>query len=74
MRKEFEMTDQQLTTLLDACKPTPCIMIGDYVPPTPQENANRAWGQLGKELGFDYMSVQPVPGKGTKFFTADVKE
>jgi hypothetical protein len=74
MRKEFEMTDEQLAKLLDACKPVPCIMIGDYVPSSPQENANRAWKALGEELGFDYMSVRPTDGKGFNFFTAETIE
>lgn len=74
MRKEFEMTEKQHEKLLDACKPVTCMMVGGVTPSSPQENANRAWAALGKELGFKHMTVQPVSGKGTKFFTAEVIE
>jgi hypothetical protein len=74
MRKEFELTSEELSTLLDACKPTPCIMVGDYIPASPQENANRAWEALGKQKGFDPYSAKPVSGKSDAFFTAEVIE
>ena len=79
MRKEFEMSGEQLDKILDAGKPTPVMAIGDPGggPPipiggNPQENANRAWQALGREMGFAYMSVKPVEGKDEKFFTAEV--
>lgn len=71
MRKEFEMTEEQLDKLMDASKPTRVMKIGNYIPSTPQENANRAWADLGEELGFAHMTVKPVSGKGDRFFTAD---
>lgn len=73
-RKEYEMTEEQLATLLEACQPTSCVMIGGYVPPTPQENANDAWRKLGQELGFEWTTVEPVHGKSNKFFTAIPEE
>jgi len=69
-RKEFEITEEQLDTLMEACKPVPMIMLQCGDPPSPQENANSAWKSLGSNLGFDHMTVQPVSGKGTRFFTA----
>lgn len=72
MRKEFEMSEEQLKEILDACKPVRCMMIGNVAPESPQENANRAWGNLGNELKFDYLTVRPVSGKGNKFFTAEI--
>lgn len=74
MRREFEMTEDQLKKLLDACKPTPVMYLSGGTPmySTPQENANRAWEALGKEMGFDYLTVQPN-GKGDRFFTAEPK-
>ena len=69
-RTNYEMTEEDLKELLDSCKPTPCMLIGSYIPSTPQENANRAWQTLGKKMGFDHMTVQPVQGKGQGFFTA----
>lgn len=72
MRKEFEMTESQLQTLLEACKPVPYMVFGGREPASPQENANRAWEALGREMGFDHMSVKPT-GKGTRFFTAEAR-
>lgn len=69
-RTNYEMTDADLERILDASKPTPCIMIGNYVPSGPQENANRAWAELGERMGFDYMTVRPIQDKGNRFFTA----
>jgi hypothetical protein len=69
-RSNYEMTEEDLKELLAACKPTPVILIGNYSPPSPQENANRAWKTLGIKMGFDYQTVRPVPGKGQRFFTA----
>lgn len=75
-RKEFKLTDKQYKKLLRACRPTPVISFDGKTNAfgTPQENANRAWSILGHELGFDYMSVRPVPGKSDRFFTAEVRE
>lgn len=71
MRKEFEMSEDDLKTLMEACKPVPCILIGDVAPRSSQQNANDAWDKLGRKMGFEPMSVRPVPGKGPKFFTAE---
>ena len=71
MRKEFEMTEAQQSTMLDACKPTPCWSIGGTLPPSPQENANTAWAALGKQMGFVPMTAKPVAGKGDRVFTAE---
>ena len=69
--KEFEMTEEEYNELLEASKPTRCMMIGNYTPRSPQENANRAWQKLGKKRGFNYVTVRPIPGKGPRFFTAE---
>ena len=69
-RKEYVMTDEQLEKLLDASKPTMCIMIGGVPNPTPQENSNRAWQFLAKEVGFVWDTVEPVSGKDHRHFTA----
>lgn len=73
MRKEFQLTPEQVAALLEAGKPTPAMYLsgGEPMFDSPQENANRAWAKLGKELGFKYMTVRPVPGKGHEFFTAE---
>lgn len=67
--KNFEMTEKQLQKLMNACKPVPMIALQCGTPSSPQENANTAWESLGKEMGFDHMTVRPN-GKGDRFFTA----
>lgn len=69
-RTEYEMTEEDLAAILDACKPTPVMMIGGFTGSPPQENANRAWAVLGTKMGFDPMTVQPISGRGQRFFTA----
>jgi len=71
-RTNYEMTKEDLKTILEACKPTPvmygnegCNLGGDQ-----QENANSAWRKLGEKMGFDYMTVRPIDGKDNRFFTA----
>lgn len=68
--KKYEMTQEQLDKLLEACRPVPMIMLQCGTPSSPQENANRAWKTLGDEMGFDYMTVQPT-GEGDRFFYAE---
>jgi len=68
-RKEYEMSDQQLSDLMAACKPVPYMIVGGQPPRSQQDNANAAWAELGNELGFDHMSVKPT-GKGDRFFSA----
>ncbi len=75
MRKEFKLNEKQLKELLEACKPVVMIVLNAGMPPSPQENANRAWRELGKEIGFDSMTIQPISGKGQEYFTAEpIKE
>jgi hypothetical protein len=69
-RTNYEMTEEDLATILDACKSVPVMMIGSYSQSSPQENANRAWAALGNKMGFDHMTVEPIRGKGSRFFTA----
>lgn len=70
--KDFEMTKEQFREIMNACKPTPVMYLsgGKSMFKSPQENANYAWKKLGKELGFDYMTVKPN-GKGDRFFSAE---
>lgn len=73
MRREFVMSQEQLDTLLNACKPTPCMFLsgGQRMGSTPQENANAAWRELGEVMGFKGDTVQPIAGAGQKRFTAE---
>lgn len=68
-RVEFEMTQEDLDKLLEAMKPVPMIMLQIPYRSNPQENANRAWAELGSRMGFEPMSVEPSH-KGDRFFTA----
>ncbi len=72
MRREFEMTQEQLDTILDACKPVPYIAVQCGGPRSPQESANVAWAALGREMGFQHMTVRP--GEGDRFFTTEPSE
>lgn len=69
--KEYELTQEQLDELLEACKPVPMIALQCGTPSSPQENANRAWAKLGEEMGFKHMTVQSIPGKSNRFFKAE---
>lgn len=71
MRKKFTMTADQHTAILAACAPVRYMVIGGIPPRSPQENANAAWAVLGKELGFDPMTVEP-DGADSHHFTAEV--
>jgi len=69
-RVNYEMTEEDLKEILEACRPVPCIAIGGVAPSSPQENANRAWGRLGKKMGFESDTVRPIEGKDQRFFSA----
>ncbi len=71
--KNYEMTQQQLDTLLDAMKPVPMIMLQCGAPLPRQQRANDAWKKLGDEMGFDWETAGPN-GKGDRFFSAEPKE
>lgn len=60
--------------IADACKPVMCIRVGGFSPRTPQENANAAWAELGKQMGFRPMTVEPILGQDDRHFTAEVIE
>lgn len=72
MRKEFELTQEQYNRLIEACRPVPYLVFGGIAPRSPQENANAAWCSLGREMGFDGMTVTPVHGKPQTVFEAEV--
>lgn len=69
-RTEYEMTKEDMETLMEAMKSVPMIMLQCGNPPSQQENANRAWAELGRKMGFDGDTVRPINGKGDRFFSA----
>lgn len=73
MLTEFELSDEDLQALYEACKPVPYMVFGGMPPRSPQQNANHAWQKVGNKMGFYSLSVVPVPGKSDKFFMAEPK-
>lgn len=71
MRKEFQLTADELNGLLDACRPVPYMVFGGMPPRSPQENANDAWKRLAAQHGFVWDTVRPIAGKGQEWFTAE---
>jgi hypothetical protein len=71
MKKRFKMTQEQLDTLLNACKPVTYMVVGGVPPRSPQENANDAWERLGVEMGFIWDTVSPVDGEDMSVFMAE---
>lgn len=73
MRKEYELTQEDLDTILNASKPTPVMYLsgGQPIGGTPQENANSAWRQMGKKYGFVWDTARPANRKGQRFITAE---
>lgn len=53
-RTEYEMTEEDLSELLNSLK---------YLPRT-------SLRKLGEKMGFDSATVKPIVGKGFRFFTA----
>jgi len=68
-RTNYEMTEADLKTLLEAMQPVSAIMLQCGSVSSVQERANAAWAVLGKKMGFDPMTVQPA-GRDPRFFTA----
>lgn len=74
MRKNYEMTLARLEQMIAAMQPSPVIAMHCGMPPSVQEKANAEWKKLGDEMGFDFMTVEPIAGKGGLHFTAIPKE
>lgn len=68
-RTNYEMTEEDLKTLLASMQSVPMFMLNVGGGRSQQERANDAWEALGLKMGFDHMTVQPT-GKGDRFFTA----
>lgn len=71
--KEFTLSEEQLTKLLNASKPVPLVMLQYGMPRSPQENANKVWKEFSEEMGFKMLSVRPNGNDPRKFF-AEIKE
>lgn len=73
MKTEFEMTEEQLKRMMQACQPVRYMVVGGIPPRSTQENANAAWQSLGREMGFIWNTVEPSP-RGERFFKAEPAE
>lgn len=71
MKIEFHMSEEDLSRIMESCKPVPMIALQCGTPRGPQENANAAWADLGKRMGFKPMTVEPLPSKGDRYFMAE---
>lgn len=71
-RREYELTQAQFDSLLEASQPMMAIALHCGSPPSSQEKANRAWDALGEQIGFVGATVEPS-SKGKMFFTAEAK-
>lgn len=70
IRKEYELSKEDLSSIYEASKPVPYLVANGVGPTSPQENANAVWMRIGEKMGFEYMTVRPVSGKGPEFITA----
>ena len=70
--KLYEMSETDMAKIIEASKPTPVMYLSGGISmfDSPQENANRAWRELGKRMGFKWDTVRPSD-RGQLFFTAE---
>jgi len=68
MQMMFELTTKQHEFVLKACEP----IEGEQQPD--HQRVNGAWDILGRHMGFDGRTCEPIPGKDEKFFMAEVIE
>lgn len=67
----YEMSEEQLQKIMDASEPVPMIALHCGPITSPQENANRAWQELGREMGFKWDTARPIRGEDHRIFTAE---
>lgn len=70
---KFRMTTEQRDKILNAMKLRPllCLSGGLPVGESQQESANRAWRELGAEMGFNDMTVTPSDSGNDLDFNAE---
>ena len=71
MKRNYEMSEEQYAKIMQACEPVPLIMLQLGMPRSPQERANDAWEALGKEMGFQHMTVGPDNSGNERCFIAE---
>jgi len=75
MRKEYHMTAKEYGLIVRASQPVPLIYTsGGEMIGSQQENANAAWRVLAAKRGFEWDTVEKVPGKDNHWFSAEELE
>ena len=74
MKREYTMTELQLSQLLAASEPVRYMVFGGRPPRSPQENVNAAWRSLASEMHFKFDTVEPIPGAAQGCFLAEPEE
>lgn len=72
MRKEFQLTREELAELLKASEPELALHLEYLCSSVNQRNIDEVWKKLARQYLFVWDSVRPVTGKGQDFFTAVV--
>lgn len=70
-RIEYEMTEQDRKDLIAAARPIPYSARQRGDPSSPHRAIMAVWSRLADRMGFEVMTVECVPKKGDRFFTAD---
>lgn len=75
MRREFEMSEEELQAIYSISKnQDPVIYVGVWLGLDSQEKANKLWQIMANKYMFIWDTVEPCPGKGPRWFLAEVKE
>lgn len=72
MRMEFQLDAEQRAFILKICASVP--EDPDKHTVDDRERVGQAWDLLGKHMGFDGRTCEPVPGKDESYFTAEIVE
>lgn len=68
--RTYKMTKEQLEKIMAACSPISYVVPSGTKHSAQQKSINCAWEELGKELGFKYMTVK-MSGKYDRLFSAE---
>ena len=74
MKKEFQMSDDELRQLAEIASQPVMFMSGGVLLFDHQQQANRVWKQMGDKYGFIWDTGESIPGKPARFFKAIPKQ
>jgi hypothetical protein len=66
MMREFMLSQKQMKFIMKACEPRP-----GWTEPS-ADLVNEAWDLVGKHMGFDGRTCEPIVGKDERYFRAEV--